>query len=605
MTLAAIAGRRVRAILLSGCAALALPAALCGIAAPAPAVAQDGTVFIQVAARASLREAEEEARRYGARVAGVKGFAAPGGWYVVAIGPFTPADARERLDRLRAERRIPDDSFLSDAGRFRDRFYPVGAPAADPDPAPTAEPDLLVIQDDAPEADGPRPDLAAAAAMLDDESPREARASEALLTRPERDRLQMALAAGGFYAGGIDGAFGSGTRSAMAAWQTARGQEATGILTTAQRAELMREYDTVFDGLGLETVRDDEAGIVMEMPTALVAFAGYETPFARYEPTGAEPEARIVLISEAGGRDELAGLYEIMQTLTVVPPDGPRERSADRFRIEGRGARIVSRTHAVHADGRIKGFTLVWPAGDVRFDRVWQRLLDSFDPSPANVLGAGFATPRAEQDIDLLAGLEVRRPDLSRSGFFVDGAGRVLTTADVAEGCRTIRLDESFEARVAWTEGPVALLEPSEPLSPPAAAAFGDRPLRIGEEVAVGGYPFGGALGRASVTFGRLADIRGLSGEAELDRYEIETTEAEAGGPVIGPHGEVTGMLLAGTGARVLPEDTALGMDAAALRAALSARGIDAPLAAPGDRLGPEDMVDRAGRLAVQVSCYR
>ena len=599
-------GRRVRAVLLAGCARAALPAAMAagisaGLAAGTarPALAQEAGVFVQMAARSSRAEAEAEARRFAESVAGVSGYAAPGGWYVVVAGPFDPAEARERLDRLRDERRIPRDSFLVDGGRLRERFFaasePAGPEGADEGPPPRAEA--------APGA--PVVDLAGAAALLGDETEEEARASEALLTRAERDLLQVALADSGFYEGPIDGAFGRGTRDAMAAWQAARGLETTGVLTGAQRGTLVAQYNTVLEGLDLAMVRDSVAGIDLEMPTALVALAAHETPFARYEATGEVPEARVVLISREGERDDLAGLYEIMQTLAIVPPDGPRDRTADGFDIEGRGPQIVSRTHVVHRDGIIKGFTLVWPAGDERFDRMWRRMKASFDPTPPAVLGDGQRTPAEAQDIDLLAGLDVRQPDLARSGFFADGAGRVLTTAEVAEGCRSIRLDDVHEARVVWTGGDVALLEPEEPLAPPAVASLGSVPLRIGDEVAAGGFPFGGALGRASVTFGTLADVRGLGGEPERDRYRLETVDAEAGGPVLGPGGEVVGLLLARTGARVLPPDVALGVDAAALRAALEAGGIEVAPPAQGEPLGPEDIVRRAAGITVQVSCYR
>ena len=601
MWLRAFAGRRLGAAVLSGSVLLAAPLAL---TVPQGAVAQEGAWFVQIAARPTLAEGEAEARRFAGAVAGVKGFEAPGGWYVVALGPFSRSEADERLGRLRAEGRIPGDSFLVTADRLREGFFDAAdVPGADApaDPARDAG------------ADEPLIDFAGAAALLGgesaaaplDETPGQARASEARLTRAEREALQVALAGGGFYDGGIDGAFGGGTRAAMSAWQGARGLETTGVLTSAQRAALLGEYNAVLDGLGLGIVRDREAGIDIEMPGGAVAFAAHETPFARYEPTGAVPEARVVLISQEGDRADLAGLYEVLQTLSVVPPEGPRELRADRFDIEGRGTRIVSRTHAVHDGGVIKGFMLVWPAGDARFERLFQRMLSSFDASPQAVLGAAQETPAGSQDIDLLAGLDVRRPDLSRSGFFVDGGGRVLTTAEVADGCSTIRLHDSYEARVAWTEGEVALLEPVEALAPPAVAAFADAPLRIGEEVAVGGYPFGGVLGRASVTFGRLADVRGLGGETALDRYEIRVEAPEAGGPVLGPSGEVTGMLLAIGGARVLPPDVALGVDAGALRDVLRARGIEAPLAPPGEPLAPETLVRRADRITVQVSCYR
>ncbi|MEZ5869689.1 MAG: peptidoglycan-binding domain-containing protein [Defluviimonas denitrificans] len=60
-------------------------------------------------------------------------------------------------------------------------------------------------------------------AVLPDETPAEARRSEALLTGDDRKELQEALQWYGHYAGAIDGAFGPGTRRSMAEWQTAEG----------------------------------------------------------------------------------------------------------------------------------------------------------------------------------------------------------------------------------------------------------------------------------------------------------------------------------------------------------------------------------------------
>ena len=50
------------------------------------------------------------------------------------------------------------------------------------------------------------------------------------LTRSERRRIQMGLAAEGFDPGPTDGLFGLGTRGAIRAWQVSRGKAATGYL---------------------------------------------------------------------------------------------------------------------------------------------------------------------------------------------------------------------------------------------------------------------------------------------------------------------------------------------------------------------------------------
>ncbi len=590
--------RRARAIRAAACAAFLALGAAPGpaILGAAPAAAQDGLAFIQIEAHPSLREGEAAARRFAGRVAGVNGLAAPGGWYAVALGPFPEAEARARLARLRAEGRIPQDSFLTRPSGYRGQFYPAGTSV------------LAGARPLAPAPEAPSPISGPAGTA--DETPREARASERLLTRAERDGLQVALAWAGFYGGAIDGAFGRGTRASMGAWQAARGHEPTGILTAAQRAALLGEYGAVFDGLGMAPVADAAAGITVEMPTALVALAGRETPFARYEPIaadGPESRTRVLLISQEGGPDRLAGLYEILQTLSIVPRDGPRSRSRDAFEIEGTGGGIVSRTFARTEAGRIKGLTLIWPAGDDRLDRVWQRMRDSFDGGAPGVLGDAFATPPAEQSVDLVSGLEIRRPTLSRSGVFVDGLGSVLTTAEVAgAACRELRLDDVHPAAVSWTDGSIALLTPAAPLAPQGTAAFAPDAGRIGSEVAVAGYPFGGALGRASLTFGRLADVRGLDGADGIDRYELAAAAGDLGGPVLDPSGAVAGLLLPGPGRAdiVLPEGAAFGMDSAAILGVLAARGLPARTAPPGAALAPEDLTALAGDMTVLVACY-
>lgn len=58
------------------------------------------------------------------------------------------------------------------------------------------------------------------------------------LTREDRSAIQRGLSAAGHDTNGVDGQFGSGTRRAIRAWQTARGELATGYLTATQAKAL-------------------------------------------------------------------------------------------------------------------------------------------------------------------------------------------------------------------------------------------------------------------------------------------------------------------------------------------------------------------------------
>ncbi|MGR3762104.1 serine protease [Roseobacteraceae bacterium NS-SX3] len=593
-------------------AALVLSLSALTFALTDTAEAQQGSqqaVWIQIAARPSLREAEAEARRYAARLPDVAGFTLGGGWYGVVIGPYTRGDAQRVLQVYRNEGQIPRDSFIAFPRNLRNQFYPVGTGQAEtPEPAPEpaapqpepAQPQQA--QDPAPSQPGQPQQLAA----LPDETPAQARRSEARLSRQERMDLQTALKAAGFYNSGIDGAFGRGTRASMADWQAAKGFEPTGVLTTAQRKLLMDEYNAPLLSAGMARTEDAKAGIALKIPAAEVAFDRYEPPFAHYSSTG-DLGARVLLISQPGSRRTLHGLYDIMQTLEIVPLEGPRQKSSSSFTIEGRNDKIVSYTEARLENGEIKGFTLVWPAGDeARRTRVLAEMQASFTRLDG-VLDPGEGA-NAQVDASLIAGLEVRKPRLSRSGFFVDGKGAVVTTSDVVANCGRITLDHGYEASVAANdpEAGFAVLRPSEPLAPMAVAGFPAKTPQLQSDVAVAGFSYDGVLGAPSLTWGRLAGAEGLDGDSRLARLDLAPQPGDAGGPVLDASGAVLGMLLPpAAGNKQLPEGVSFAVNAETIRAALNSAGLSTEQPAPAATALPnEAMVRLATGMTVLVSCW-
>ena len=106
-----------------------------------------------------------------------------------------------------------------------------------------------------------------------DETVREARASEAALTRDEKKTLQEWLQWAGYYNAAIDGSFGRGTRASMSNWQADNGFDVTGVMTTLQRDTLRRQYFAVLEGMNLQLVSDLDAGIEMIVPMGAVAKA--------------------------------------------------------------------------------------------------------------------------------------------------------------------------------------------------------------------------------------------------------------------------------------------------------------------------------------------
>lgn len=568
------------------------------IVAPAAWAQEEAVVWVQIEAQPSLNEAQTSARRYAATLADVNGFSLGRGWYAIALGPYRRDEAERVLQVYRAEGVIARDSYIAENSDYQQQFWPIGANLLDRPSGPVVpalDSPPIVAVDPAPVPTEPEPA---------DETPREARESESRLSRDDRAQLQEAMKWAGTYEGAIDAAFGQGTRAAMARWQTQNGFEATGVLTTRQRAELLGQYNAVFEGLKLAVVRDNATGIAMELPTAVVGLDRYEPPFAHFNAIG-DIDARVLLISQEGDHATLAGLYDIMQTLEIVPESGPRSLKSDSFTLIGESALKVSHTQVWLRDGEIKGFTMIWPAGDeARRTRLLARMQDSFDWLPGTLdpsEGSGA------QDIDLISGLEIRKPMKSRSGFYVDTSGAVLTTAEAVEGCGRITIDESYQADVILTDAAlgVAILRPRTALSPLRVATFQETTPRLLSDVAVSGYSYGGILGAPTLTFGQLSDLQGLNGEPNLKRLTLAALEGDAGGPLLDVGGAVLGMLLAraDTG-RTLPQEVSFAANNNALQEVLAKAGITPHTTTAQDRIPAETLTDRAGDMTVLISCW-
>jgi len=572
------------------------------------------TTWVQIEAQPNLTAAQDRARAYADRLPDVNGFQLSSGWYAIALGPYTQEGAIARLRELRFQGAVPPDSFLVEQGVYTGQFWPVGASTLNAPPVATPETPQTPEAPAAETAEAPATEAPAAEAAPPEpqeppeETPAQARASERQLTRQQRADIQIALQWYGYYTQRIDAAFGPGTRRAMQGWQADRGYDPTGILTTRQRAELTGEYETMLASIGLEPVRDEAAGIEMELPLAMVDFDRYDPPFAHYASKD-DSGVRVLLISRRGDEASLLGLYDIMQTLEIVPLDGPRERQSNRFTLTGENDEITSYTYAVLDAGHVKGFTLIWPAGeDRRRELVLTAMRETFTPLGERVLPDAIGDARLEQSIDLLSGLQIRRPERTRSGFFVDRRGTVLTSADAVSGCGRVTIEEDYRATVVAVDADlgVALLRPEEPLAPLDFARFQPGIPRLQSEVAVSGYSYDGVLSAPTLTFGTLADLQGLGGEDALKRLVLAASPGDAGGPVFDTSGAVLGMLLppeAG-GDRRLPEDVSFAAKAAALATFVSDSGYSAAASDNDRTLAPEDLTRLAADLTVLISCW-
>ncbi|MDG2341287.1 MAG: serine protease, partial [Paracoccaceae bacterium] len=439
-----------------------------------------------------------------------------------------------------------------------------------------------------------------------DETAKEARNSERRLSLNEKKLLQVALKDAGHYTGAIDGLYGKGTRASMRRWQEANQYESTGILTTNQRSVLLDEYYVVLSDLGMRLVTDRAAGISIEMPTAVVAFDSYTAPFAHYTSID-DNLGEVHLISQPGDRAALYALYDVMETLSIVPLDGYRKKNRNNFILTGQSDNIISHTQAFLEGGQIKGFTIVWPANRAdQADRLIDKMQGSFETN-RSVLPRSSSTD-IEPGQEMLAGLELRKATAIVSGAFINDAGMVLTTSDISESCERIAvLDETNYTVLSHApELGLSLLAPKTRVTPIGFATIKASANRINARVAVAGYSFGGTLGSPTLTYGTIAATAGLQGETHLDRLKLAHFASDAGGPVLGSNGEIVGVLNARdtTSDRQLPSDVSFMTDNTALGSFLRQAGVSYTLnVALSNKSGIE--IERMARdMSVWISCW-
>lgn len=577
--------------------------------------AQEATeeqAWIQIESYPSEATARARAEAYAAEFPDVTVFKGRS-WHAIVLGPYSPEAAAGRLAELRRSGQVPGDAFVTDGGGFTGVLEDLAvAEAVEPEliatEAPVAEtvaPAAMAAETMAPESIEPAPLV-----IEPDETLREARASEAELSRDERMTLQEALKWYGFYASGIDGAFGQGTRASMSAWQEANGFEPTGVLTTRQRATLVTNHAADLAEFGFESVTEAEAGIEITLPLSLVAFDHYEPPFVHFgEKDGSG--LRVLLISEPGGPEALAGLYDILQTLEAVPETGERSLGDTSFTIQAASSKLESLAFAETRDGMVKGYLAVWnPADAARMERILPVLQSSFRAVGGKALDPGLVPMEEAALSGMLSGLELRKPARVASGVFVDEIGHVATALANVAGCAKVTIGAETAADVAAEDAAtgLALLTPKAALAPRAVARLATASPRSGAEISVAGFSYGERLPAAVLTFGTFEAAEGIMGEPGQARLLAPVMAGDMGGPVLDSAGGVLGVLIPvpADAGRQLPEGMALAADAASLGALVQGAGLvmTAGPAASGTPATPDALNAAALGMTVQVSCW-
>lgn len=598
---------------------------------PLSAAAQQ-QVWIQVEAKNNIRETKSRAQFYAGFLPGVRAFQTPTGWYAIVVGPFDSADAEEQLAALKSRQRIPGDSFVADGQNFGSQLWPISAQnlpvrtiTVDPDSEASAENDVaesseseeIVVaetttetatDETTEEAEVVETPEVVEAFPIPDPDLRGTKRLEASWSRDRKKEIQVYLQWLGDYEGKIDGAYGRGTRGSIISFQEREGYEATGWLTQSQTMILEQRYRDMRAPLGIDTLVSEEAGLEVLYPARMVTRDRVEPPFIHYRAKGKLP-VRMTLISQEGGPEMMDSLYEIMETFDYVPAEGYRVRKKNWFVLSGHDDKVVSYSYVRTDNGKVKGFSLIWPTSE---DKVMRRFVEdmyeSFTILEDFVLddAVGYGDD-PDEPTDLSDGLDIARPQYSATGFFVNKAGYVVTNTANIEGCKRMTVDDGVEMElVARNPGQeIALLKPVSAFTPAGFALFSDETLEKGTEVTVAGFSFPDVMEVATLNFGTIAaDDEALANDNEI-RLAAFIEPGDFGGPVLDDRGAVVGMQLQTRALEDQPEYVNFASKASNLTELLDRHAVEYARSTSFDSIDAVDIAFMAGDFTTKVSCWR
>jgi uncharacterized protein len=226
----------------------------------------------------------------------------------------------------------------------------------------------------------------------------------------------------------------------------------------------------------------------------------------------------------------------------------------------------------------------------------------NWKPQVANSLGTAPGSSDPERK---------GRPDSTGSGFRV-AAGKIVTNNHVVADCSRVRVNGAAAARVLArdSKNDIALLVATGDQG--AAAAVRATRSRLGEEIAVAGFPLQSLLSGLSVTQGSVSRLSGLAGDTRLLQISAPVQPGNSGGPLLDASASVIGVVVSKLDAlRVakatgdIPQNVNFALNANVLRGFLDANDVQYADGASAKPLARTEVASRAARFTVLVECWK
>jgi S1-C subfamily serine protease len=211
-----------------------------------------------------------------------------------------------------------------------------------------------------------------------------------------------------------------------------------------------------------------------------------------------------------------------------------------------------------------------------------------------------------------------RRGDSSGSGIVITQDGHILTNQHVVQQCEELKVSDDgsppHRAQLivadAWRD--LALIKVDRRFAQ-AARLRADTTPRLGEAVAVTGYPLVGVLGaKPTVGFGHVSSTTGINDNPAQMQISVPIQRGNSGGPVFDQAGQVMGVVASKLDALKiaesvgdLPQNVNFAVRGDTMRAFLDAQRVDYASTRQSVRIDNTELAAHGVAVTVRVHCVR
>lgn len=208
------------------------------------------------------------------------------------------------------------------------------------------------------------------------------------------------------------------------------------------------------------------------------------------------------------------------------------------------------------------------------------------------------------------------KPVSAGTGFFINGAGQLLTAAHVLRDCLLIEAQQDGVDFPVTRRAESALLDlavlDSGRETTRQLPFRKEQTLILGEPVTNVGYPLSGLLATTpNVTRGNVSARAGLKGSVGLFQFSAPIQPGSSGGPVVSDGGELLGVTVSTLNVAslvsqgLLPQNVNFALDARHAAAFLRREQVPFTEVEPRTGGGLQQANDAALGAVVQLSCYQ